>query len=355
MGEQRSVDRIAERVRPGAVIDSVESVDVGNRRRTAVVRFADADADAGVIQRSPDPETTRVEAALLNAIGDRTSVPVPTPLGSGSVGGEGWLATHRIRGDDLHVSFTGLDPADQRGVARSFGRYLAEVHDAFRFDAYGPLSVAGGELVVDRSVDPAAGVAGGGDAGAVGGSRRVGGSESECTDDSVGGDDSAATEWGAWLAAFGRASLARLPSEFDAVRADAAAVLDDRSVEPGAVPRLFPWDLRPGNALIADGRITGVLDWEGPLAAGPAVSVAKTEYLVADWYVGRDAAGRLREAVRAGYESVREYPAVRPVHRIAAVASTAVDSRGVVTNPGYPPVSREEAVRFHRRTLEALV
>ena len=350
MREAHPVARIAERVRPGGVIDSVDSVDAGNRRRTAVVRFADA--DAVVIQRSADPETTRVEAALLDAISDRTSVPVPTPLGSGIVGDGGWLATPRIRGDDLHGSFTGLDPTDRRGIARSFGRYLAELHDAFRFDAHGPLSVAGGDLVVDGSVDPTAAVAGGVDASAVGGSTAVDGSDSRSTD---GGNRGTAAGLGAWLAAFGRASLARLPSEFDAVRADAAAVLDEQSVEPGAVPRLFPWDLRPGNALVADGRVTGVLDWEGPLAAGPAVSAAKTEYLVADWYVGDGAADRLREAFHAGYESVREYPTVRPVHRIAAVASTAVDSRGVVTNPGYPPVSRDEAVRFHRRTLEALV
>mgnify|MGYP002760269568 FL=1 len=338
--ENTQVDRIAGRLRPAGAVERVDPVDAGNRRRTAVVRFVDA--NPVVVQICPDPDATRVEARLLDVIAERTSVPVPAPLGSGTVDGEGWLATALVAGNDLHASFTGIEPADRRRLARSFGRYLAELHDAFRFDAYGPLSVADGELAADGSGDLAAAVAGGLETGTGG-------------EGNGGIDRGTATEWGAWLAAFGRASLARLPSEFDAVRADAAAVLDEQRVEPGPVPRLFPWDLRPGNALVADGRVTGVLDWEGPLAAGPAVSVAKTEYLVADWYVGSSAAERLREAFRAGYESVREYPTVRPVHRIAAVASSAVDSRGAVTNPGYPPVPRDEAVRFHRRALEALV
>jgi hypothetical protein len=133
------------------------------------------------------------------------------------------------------------------------------------------------------------------------------------------------------------------------------AVLEGADIESAPVPRLFPWDLRPGNALVTDGCVAAVLDWEGPLAAAPALSVAKTEYLVADWYVGNDAAESLREAFRAGYESVRAYPRVGPAHRVAAVASTAVDSRGAVTNPEYPPVPRADAVRFHLQTLQTLL
>jgi len=358
-----AIGRIAREVRPGAAVDGVTPVEAGNRRRTAVVRFADA--DPVVVQRATDPETTRVEAHLLAAIRERTSVPVPTPLGSGAVDGEGWLATPLVRGDDLHRSFAGLDPADRRRIARAFGRYLAELHEAFRFDAYGPLTVCDGELAVgcaeDHTATAATGV-GGGDGAGVGGGSDAGaigdGGASGVGDEGVGGGrDGGETTggWRSWLAAFGRAGLARLPSEFDAVRADAAALLERSDVEAAPVPRLFPWDLRPGNALVSEGRVAAVLDWEGPLAAAPALSVAKTEYLVADWYVGGDDAESLREAFRAGYRSVRACPRVRPVHRVAAVVSTAVDSRGAVTNPGYPPVSRADAVRFHLGALRTLL
>lgn len=343
MTEERSpVRRVAERVRPGAEFERVDPVDAGNRRRTTVVRFADA--DAVVIQLDDDPAAVRVEARLRDAIGERTAVPVPTPLGSGTVCGDGWLATRLVSATDLHQSFTGLGPRNRRRIARSFGRYLAELHEAFRFDAHGPLSVAEGELAVDGSRTLATAMAGGLDAGTI-------------CDGGDGGDDGDGTTagWRSWLAAFGRASLARLPSEFDAIRADVADALVDPDIASTPVPRLFPWDFRPGNALIADGRVAAVLDWEGPLAAAPALSVAKSEYLVADWYVGSDEADSLREAFRAGYESIREYPYVRTAHRIAAVVSTAVDSRGAVTNPGYPPVSRGEAVQFHRRTLRSLL
>ncbi|MBB6646101.1 phosphotransferase family protein [Halobellus ruber] len=330
--------RIARRVRPDAVVERIEPIDVGTRRRTAVVGFADA--EPMVVQLADNPDAARVETRLLDAIAERTSIPVPTPLGSGTVDCDGWLATALVAGDDLHQSFTDLDPAGRRRIARSFGRYLAALHGAFRFEGYGPLTVADGELsIADAS---AAGVAGDSGTGAVGGR----------------GEDErrgAGREWRTWLARFGRSGLARLPPEFDALRADVAAVLDGFEADRAPVPRLFPWDLRPGNALIADGRVAAVLDWEAPLSAAPALSVAKTEYLVADWYVPDAATEPLREAFRAGYESVREYPRVRPVHRVAAVVSTAVDSRGAVTNPGYPPVPRADAVRFHLRTLRTLL
>ena len=313
-----TVGRIAESVRPGAVIERVDTVDAGNRRRTTVVRFADADPI--VIQVGTDPAAARVEARLRRAIDERTAVPVPTPLGTGTVDGEGWLATPHFSGDDLHESFTRLDPPDRKRIARSFGRSLATLHDAFQFDAYGPLTVVDDELTVD--------------------------------DD---GDSDATTEWAAWLTAFGRAALDRLPSEFEAIRAEVAEALAAFDAESAPVPRLFPWDLRPGNALLSSGRLAAILDWERPLSAAPALSVAKIEYLVADWYVPGAEAESLREAFRTGYESVRAYPQVRPAHRIAAVVNTAVDSRGAVTNPGYPPVSRAEAVRFHRRRLERLL
>ena len=86
------------------------------------------------------------------------------------------------------------------------------------------------------------------------------------------------------------------------------------------------------------------------MAAPPAIAVAKTEYLVADWYV--DEPQPLRTAFREGYESVRPVPTVEVVHRVVAIADSAVDSHGEVTNPGYPEFGRPESVAFHRAAVE---
>jgi len=87
------------------------------------------------------------------------------------------------------------------------------------------------------------------------------------------------------------------------------------------------------------------------MAAPPALSLANSEYLVADWYV--DEPAPLRAAFRAGYERVRSLPTVRSVHRVVAIADSAVDSRGAVTNPGYPERERAASVDFHRAALSS--
>ena len=152
-----------------------------------------------------------------------------------------------------------------------------------------------------------------------------------------------------WLAAYGRRAVERLPPDFDPLRARLSDCLDT-ATDVEVTPRLFPWDLRPGNALAIDGAVSAVLDWERPMAAPPALALAKTEYLVADWYV--DDPAPLHETFREGYESVRPLPTVGPVHRVVAIADSAVDSRGDVTNPQYPDCGRSEAVAFHREALE---
>ncbi|WP_049908667.1 MULTISPECIES: phosphotransferase family protein [Halorubrum] len=319
-------ERALAETRPGATPTSVEPLGRGNRKRTEVVRF-DA-ADPVVVQRSATPGAVRTEAALLAAVGERTGVPVPRPLGDGVVDGTGWMVTPLVEGRDLHEAFVDLGPADQRETARAFGRYLAEVHEAFRFDGCGRLAV---------------------------GERAESGAGTESEAEAARGRDSVLSvrdpvDAAEWLRRFGERHAARLPAEFDDLR----GALDDALREPtgtDAAPRLFPWDFRPGNALVADGAVTAVLDWEAPLAAPPGVSVAKAEHLVVDWYVPAAETDPLRRAFRDGYESVAPMPPVGRAHRAAAVASAAVDGGGVVTNPRYPPVDRDEAVAFHRRAL----
>jgi len=311
-------DRALAETRPGATPASVEPLGRGNRKRTEVVRF-DA-ADPVVVQCSSTPDATRTEAALLAAIGERTTVPVPRPIGEGVVDGTGWFVTPLVDGRDLHEAFVDLDPAAQRDVTEAFGRFLAEVHEAFRFDGCG-------RLVIEERAESGA---------------------------TLGRDSSLVVrepvDATTWLRRFGEEHAERLPAEFDDLRGALAEALREPT-EGDAAPRLFPWDFRPGNALVADGAVTAVIDWEAPLSAPAGVSVAKAEHLVVDWYVPAAETEPLRRSFRRGYESVAPLPPVGRAHRVAAVASAVVDSEGVVTNPRYPPVDRDAAVAFHRRAL----
>ncbi|TQQ80803.1 phosphotransferase [Halonotius roseus] len=286
----------------------MEAITRGNRKETAIVRFPTR--GPVVVQVAREAAWLRTEAALLRAIRERTFVPVPPVLAAGTHEGVAYMLTAYVAGSDLHAAFSTVDSATRRDLAGWFGRALARLHDAFAFDAYGRLELGESGFTASQS------------------------------------------DWDAWFEEYGMRAIDRLPAVFDDLADDLRGlVAEPPDSEP--TPRLFPWDFRPGNALVADGSVTAVLDWEAPLAAAPALSVAKAEYLVADWYV--DDPTPLRAAFRAGYESVRAMPAVDPAHRAAAIAASAVDSAGRVTNPRYPPVDREAAVAFHRDALESVL
>ena len=285
-------------------VAAVEPITRGNRKRTAVVRFERH--DPVVVQVCAEMQWLRTEAAVLRRLHERTDVPVPAVLDAGCHNGVAYMLTEYVAGADLHQRFATLDATRRRALSRSFGSSLAQVHDAFQFDGYG-LVERRGETLVTRGED-----------------------------------------WGSWFTDYARAAIDRLPSDFptDDLRGLVAGF------EPAASPpaRLYPWDFRPGNALLADGDVAAILDWEAPLAAPPSLSVAKAEYLVAEWYV--DDPDPLREAFREGYRRVRPWPSVPATHRVAAIADSAVDSTGTVTNPRYPERNRERSIAFHRRALE---
>jgi len=287
---------------------AIELITRGNRKKTAVARFSTR--GPVVVQLSTEPLWIRTEAALLEAIRQRTFVPVPPVLTTGVQDGVGYMLTAYVAGTDLHTSFSAVDGATRQHLARWFGRALARLHEAFRFDTYGRLERSGSGFTAMRG---------------------------DCE---------------TWFEAYSTRAIDRLPSAFDDLTADLRELL----ASPPATrhtPRLFPWDFRPGNALVADGAVTAVLDWEAPLAAPPALSAAKAEYLVADWYV--DDPEPLRTAFRKGYGSVRSLSVVAPAYRAAAIAASAVDSEGRVTNPRYPPADRAAAIAFHRDALQSVL
>jgi len=299
---------IVGRHSPEQTVVGVDPVAAGHRP-TAVVRFASR--PPLVVQLSASIDAVRTEATLVDAVRDRTDVPVPPVVATGVRDGRAYAVSEFRTGTDLHTTFADSRPAHREAIARQFGRHLGELHAAFPYGGCG-------ELV--RASDSDAALAA---------------TSADCAE---------------WLTEYGRRAVSRLPDEFDALRPQLLDCLD-AAVGDDGTPRLFPWDLRPGNALVSDGRLSAVLDWERPMAGPPALSVAKVAYLVADWYV--DEPAPLRAAFRAGYERVRPVPSVKPVHRVVAVADTAVDARGTVTNPGYPERARQASVDFHFAALSS--
>ena len=310
-GRLRAGARAALRTLDGTAT-SVEPIPRGNNKQTAVVRFETR--GPVVVQVCTDAERLRTEATLLSLIRDRTGVPVPPVLGAGEHGSVTYLLTEYVAGEDLHERLGTVAPAVQTMLARSFGSYLSQLHEAFPFDGYGRLETPGERPPPGDGLSPV----------------RADGTE--------------------WFREYSLAAVDRLPAAFDPLRADLREALDQPAMAEHQRARLYPWDFRPGNALVADDRVTAALDWEAPLAAPASLSVAKAEYLVADWYVSDPAP--LRAAFRTGYERVRPYPDIPTAHRVAAIAASAVDSTGRVTNPRYPELGREEAVAFHRDSFE---
>ncbi|MDF9745954.1 phosphotransferase family protein [Natrinema salsiterrestre] len=285
---------------------TVEPIRRGNRKRTVVIRFREHPPI--VVQVCDEPARLRTEATLLTEIAERTDVPVPPVLAFGRHDDVASLLTEYVPGDDLHERFRELTPETRRSVVESFGSSLARLHEAFRFAACGALVPAGDTLTPEGAA------------------------------------------WDAWFGDYAKRAVGRLPRSFDPIRTELRELVADRPRKSAPPTRLYPWDLRPGNALVADGNVTALVDWEAPLAAPAPLSVAKAEYLAADWYVSDPAP--LRDAFRAGYAGIRPYPTVSDAERAAAIADSAVDSSGDVTNPRYPELAVDESIAFHRRALE---
>lgn len=308
------VAAVLDREFPARTVAETTPARRGNTKETTLVRFADG--DGAVVQFAADADAFRTELAVARAVRERTAVPTPRILADGSLAGRPYAVAELVDGVDLHERFSRVSSATRRRLSRRFGRSLAALHESFAFEGYGAVRVDGGSD--------------GGDAGAA---LRADGGES----------------WPSWFDAHVREGIDALPAAFDDVRGELLTVLDGASFPRNPTPRLYPWDLRPGNAVFDGENVAAVLDWGGPLSAAAGLAAAKVEHLVADWYVVDGAP--LRTAFREGYRSVRPYPEVPPIYRLAAVVRSAVDSHGVVTRPRYPELEGEAAVEFHRERM----
>jgi hypothetical protein len=315
-GDRAAVERTLAREYPDREVRDVSPVPRGNNKATAVATFADG--ERVVVQRSADREEFRTELALTRAIARRTDVPVPTVRASGDDESGAYAVLDYVAGADLHERFVDLSVGDRRAIARRFGEILATLQEAFDFEEFGAVTVADGDATENATL------------------RATGG-----------------TDWPAWFEPYAREGIDALPNAFADLRDPLRAAVEDAALPESPPARLYPWDLRPGNALVEGGALAAVLDWGDPLSAAPGLAVAKAEHLVADWYV--DDGAPLREAFREGYRGHRAIPEVPRVYRLVAMVRSAVDSRGVVTRPGYPERKSDAAVSFHRERIEALL
>jgi hypothetical protein len=304
---------LVDAVFPDRTVESTSVSTAGNSKRTVAVWFADGEA---VVLQCSTENSLRTEGELARAIRARTSVPVPEVLEIGTHGGTSYVVSELASGENLHGLFADLDRPVQRRVVRAFGRYLAELHDAFTFEGFGGITATS-------------------------------------TPDGTAFRATGATDFRPWFRGYALEGIEALPAAFDPIREELRRAVDAADDVEVGDPLLYPWDLRPGNALIEDGDLSAVVDWGDPLAAPDGLAAAKAEHVVADWYVADS--GPLREAFREGYESLRPYPDVPPVYRLVAILRSAVDSKGVVTRPRYPEWTGDRAVEFHRSRLEELL
>lgn len=326
----------------------VERIEAGNRKRTFRVTFK-ADRPIALQYVTEDPERLVTEGELLRVIADRTDVPVPPVVASGVVEGDSYLLTGWVGGASLHEAFVSLDSSARHATARTLGEHLGALHDAFVFDAFGPVTTT--DATVD-AIDPAIVAAG-----------RLTVS-------------APASDWRTAFRDLVEDGLNAFHGSLAALEPRVRAALDAGigSIPRAPTPRLFPWDYRPGNVLVRDGSggIVAALDWESPRSAHREFSLAKAEYLLCDWYaVGSTGNGRdggddererdaIREAFYTGYGERLPVPEGywsdrRSLYRLGAITRAAFDSRGTVTRPGYPMVDADRATAFHRDHLRALL
>jgi aminoglycoside phosphotransferase (APT) family kinase protein len=299
-------------------VRATQPAPTGNLKQTVFARLANG--REVVVQHTAVGELA-TEIALLQAINIRTEIPVAVLLGSGetvhpeSDEQRSYVIYERVDGFDLHTTFSDLAPPDRLVVAQTLGVYLGALHRMFPFDRYGKVSTIDGELQAQLP----------------------------------------ATPWRDWFKTYLQAGLARLGTELTRGLPDIHNRLNFDGVPHDPPAALFPWDFRPGNAILdrETGELTAILDWGAPLAADPVLSFAKAEYLIADWYAPNpEAADRVAEAFHRGYAEYRPIPRVPQAYRLAVVVRSAYDSRGEITRPGYPEREGDAATVFHREQFK---
>jgi aminoglycoside phosphotransferase (APT) family kinase protein len=158
---------------------------------------------------------------------------------------------YEFRDGDPPTPFDALDADVRQGIVRETGAFLAQLHAAHQFERTGGLGRTDGNLQI-------------------------------CEHAGLNAPD-----------------LARRLAE----RRSGADPVDRQ-------PVLTHGDLFPGNLLVADGKITAVLDWGNAHVTTAGYALARAEMRFVDWFRFPSGERRaLRTALRKGYRQYREIPA----------------------------------------------
>lgn len=296
----------------------------GNNKHTVVVTLAN-DRQVVVQYRDIKHGSLAPDARVTAYLDDRTGVPVPEVLASGRVDRHSYLVTRLVEGTNLHDQFESFSREEQLAIVETLGAHLGRLHERFQFDGYGSIAAANEHLTVPEP----------------------------------------ASSWREWIESYLEAGLEAFTAPVEdlvtPIRTTVSNHLLDLPDEPPA--QFYPWDFRPGNVLVSgptDPSIVAVLDWGDPLAADPGLSLAKSEYLIADWYADPELATDLRTAYYEGYRTTSSIPTNyfeqhRPIYRLVGITRSMYDSDGDITRPRYPMTDEATAAAFHRRHIEPLL
>lgn len=199
------------------------------------------------------PGGCRAEPYLIEAVAERTEIPVPEVVGTGELGGDPYFVAERVPGENSAFVPERLAPEAFEELCFEAGRNLGELHDAFPADGWGMLAVEE--------------------------------SDDECH---------FAREFADWPTYF-EAWLTHNVERLEDTRfADLRPSLAERATETADElreyapfdPVITHGDYRLGNLLVDPGNrpvTRAVIDWATPVAATPAYELAVTEAILVDW------------------------------------------------------------------------
>ncbi|WP_170977228.1 phosphotransferase family protein [Halorussus salinisoli] len=261
---------------PDAEVREVTPVEDGENSVYRIVLSAEEDR-RGLFLKVGDHHFAagcRAEPHLLDAVAERTEIPVPTVRATGHLDGDPYFLADAVPGLNLHSGPEGLAPEVFERVCADGGRYLGDLHAAFPADGWGTLGV-------ERGAD---------DLGYV---REF-------------------SDWPTYFEAWLNHNVERLEdTRFADLRRELeshARILADELLEYGPFdPVLTHGDYRLGNLLVdpETGATNAVIDWATPTAVPAVHDLAVTEAILLDWpEVGEDRQRHLRERFYDAYRSV---------------------------------------------------